>query len=78
MGPQQSCMQRRKHLKTCQQCTDDVSFENLKNAVIYGSTLASFCVEKFGTKRMEELKKTEVYHRLQEFKNLTQFEIELS
>ena len=58
--------------------TDDVSFENLKNAVIYGSTLASFCVEKFGTKRMEELKKTEVYHRLQEFKNLTQFEIELS
>lgn len=58
--------------------TNDVSFENLKNAVIYGSTLASFCVEKFGTERMEVLKKTEVYHRLQEFKNLTQFEIELS
>ena len=58
--------------------TDDVSFENLKNAVIYGSTLASFCVEKFGTERMESLKKKEVYHRLQEFKNLTQFEIELS
>lgn len=58
--------------------TGDTSFENLKNAVIYGSTLASFCVEKFGTERMIDLGGDEVYKRLQEFKNLTQFEIELS
>jgi Sugar kinases, ribokinase family len=58
--------------------TNDFSFENMKNAVIYGSTLASFCVEKFGTERMQGLKTDEVYQRLQEFKNLTQFEIELS
>jgi len=58
--------------------SNDFSFENIKNAVIYGSTLASFCVEKFGTQRMENLDHQEVYLRLQEFKNLTQFEIELS
>ena len=58
--------------------TNDFSFENLKNAVIYGSTLASFCVEKFGTERMQNLNHQEVFSRLQEFKNLTQFEIELS
>ena len=58
--------------------TNDFSFENMKNAVIYGSTLASFCVEKFGTQRMQNLDHQEVYLRLQEFKNLTQFEIELS
>ena len=58
--------------------TDDLSFENMKNAVIYGSTLASFCVEKFGTERMENLKSDEVHKRLQQFKALTQFEIELT
>lgn len=58
--------------------SNDFSFENMKNAVIYGSTLASFCVEKFGTQRMKNLNHEEVYLRLQEFKNLTQFEIELS
>ena len=58
--------------------SNDFSFENMKNAVIYGSTLASFCVEKFGTERMQNLDHQEVYLRLQEFKNLTQFEIELS
>jgi len=57
--------------------TGDVSFENMKNAVIYGSTLASFCVEKFGTERMLNLTQDEVNKRLQQFKNLTQFEIEL-
>ena len=50
----------------------------MKNAVIYGSTLASFCVEKFGTERMENLQADEVHKRLQQFKQLTQFEIELS
>jgi sugar/nucleoside kinase (ribokinase family) len=58
--------------------TNDLSFDNMKNAVIYGSTLASFCVEKFGTERMVNLSSDEVYQRLQQFKNLTQFEIELS
>ena len=58
--------------------TEDISFENMKNAIIYGSNLASFCVEKFGTERMENLTRDEVYKRLQQFKNLTQFEIELS
>ncbi|MCB0461920.1 MAG: bifunctional hydroxymethylpyrimidine kinase/phosphomethylpyrimidine kinase [Flavobacteriaceae bacterium] len=57
--------------------TEDTSFENMKNAVIYGSTLASFCVEKFGTQRMISLKADEVHKRLQQFKNLTQFEIVL-
>ncbi|WP_435261141.1 PfkB family carbohydrate kinase [Tenacibaculum sp. nBUS_03] len=58
--------------------TEDISFENMKNAIIYGSNLASFCVEKFGTQRMEELTKDEVQERLQAFKELTQFDIELS
>ncbi|MCH7525476.1 MAG: bifunctional hydroxymethylpyrimidine kinase/phosphomethylpyrimidine kinase [Bacteroidetes bacterium] len=57
--------------------TGDVSFENMKNAVIYGSTLASFCVEKFGTERMENLSSKDVQKRLQQFKQLTQFEIKL-
>src|SRR5690554_1012375 len=55
--------------------TEDYSFENMKTAVIYGSTLASFCVEKFGTERMEELQDREVYQRLDQFKQLTKFEI---
>ncbi|MDX1773076.1 sugar/nucleoside kinase (ribokinase family) [Oceanihabitans sediminis] len=58
--------------------TGDVSFENMKNAVIYGSALASFCVEKFGTQRMEDLSSREVHERLQQFKSLTQFDIELT
>jgi sugar/nucleoside kinase (ribokinase family) len=58
--------------------TKDVSFENMKNAIIYGSNLASFCVEKFGTQRMEELTEDEVRERLEAFKQLTQFDIEIS
>ncbi|MCL6217936.1 PfkB family carbohydrate kinase [Zunongwangia pacifica] len=57
--------------------TNDISFENLKNAIIYGSNLASFCVEKFGTERMNNLSKEDVNMRLEEFKKLTQFKIEL-
>jgi sugar/nucleoside kinase (ribokinase family) len=57
--------------------TEDYTFENMKNAVIYGSTLASFCVEKFGTERMKKLNEKEVYHRLNQFKQLTQFDIVL-
>jgi sugar/nucleoside kinase (ribokinase family) len=58
--------------------TEDISFDNMKNAIIYGSNLASFCVEKFGTQRMEELTKEEVTERLEAFKQLTQFDIEIS
>lgn len=56
----------------------NVSFNNMKNAIIHGSNLASFCVEKFGTQRMENLDKQEVNARLQQFKMLTQFDIELT
>ena len=57
--------------------SEDVSFENMKNAIIHGSNLASFCVEKFGTERMVDLNKEDVYARLQQFKSLTQFDIKL-
>ena len=55
----------------------NISFENMKNAIIYGSNLASFCVEKFGTERMVGLEKVEVTNRLKQFKSLTQFDIEI-
>lgn len=58
--------------------SSNVSFRNMKNAIIYGSNLASFCVEKFGTTRMEDLNDKEVVERLQQFKMLTQFDIELT
>lgn len=58
--------------------TEDYSFENMKKAVIYGSALASFCVEKFGTERMVNLKADDVRKRLHAFKQLTQFDIELT
>ncbi len=57
--------------------THDISFENMKRAVIYGSNFASFCVEKFGTERMIDLSQKEIQTRLKQFKQLTQFEIEL-
>ena len=57
--------------------SENISFENMKNAVIYGSNLASFCVEKFGTERMEHLQHEEVVSRLKQFKALTQFDISL-
>ena len=57
--------------------SENISFGNMKNAIIYGSNLASFCVEKFGTERMKTLTKAEVAIRLQQFKSLTQFDIEI-
>lgn len=57
--------------------TEDVSFENMKNALIHGSNLASFCVEKFGTERMQTLTSKEVNDRLTSFKNLTKYEMEI-
>ena len=58
--------------------THDIAFENMKRAVIYGSNLASFSVEKFGTERMENLSHEEIQNRLKQFKELTQFEIKLN
>ncbi|PHQ30667.1 PfkB family carbohydrate kinase [Leeuwenhoekiella nanhaiensis] len=55
----------------------DYSFENMKRAIIYGSNLASFCVEKFGTERMQQLRPEEIETRLHKFKALTQFNLDL-
>lgn len=57
--------------------TKDYSFENMKRAVIIGSAMASFCVEKFGTERMNGLAKEEVSQRISEFVDLVQFDIQL-
>ncbi len=58
--------------------TGDYSYENMKNAIINGSALASFCVEKFGPERLLKLSNSEVHQRLQQFKSLTQFDIKLT
>ncbi|MFH1004214.1 MAG: PfkB family carbohydrate kinase [Bacteroidota bacterium] len=57
--------------------TKDISFKNMKRAIIFGSAMASFCVEKFGTERLVELEHQEVNKRVQEFVNLVQFDISL-
>lgn len=54
--------------------TDDLSFENMKRAVIYGSAMASFTVEKFGVERLLELNKKIIHERLDSFKKLSSFE----
>jgi sugar/nucleoside kinase (ribokinase family) len=55
----------------------DVSFDNMKRAIIFGSAIASFCVEKFGIERLLELSDEEVEERVQEFIDLVQFDISL-
>jgi len=55
--------------------SNDISFDNMKRAIIYGSALASFCVEKFGTERLIGLSARDVEYRVQEFVELVQFEI---
>lgn len=57
--------------------TKDISFENMKTAIIVGSAMASFCVEKFGTERLKEITKTDIDRRLQEFVQLVNFDIAL-
>jgi sugar/nucleoside kinase (ribokinase family) len=57
--------------------TNDISFDNMKRAIIYGSAMASFCVEKFGTERLLNLSKEELEDRVHEFIDLVQFEISL-
>jgi sugar/nucleoside kinase (ribokinase family) len=56
---------------------NDTSFDAMKRAVIYGSAMASFCVEKFGLERMKELTEAQVDQRVQQFVELTDFEITL-
>ncbi|MFB0906705.1 MAG: sugar/nucleoside kinase (ribokinase family) [Spirosomataceae bacterium] len=55
--------------------TDDLSFENMKRAIIYGSAMASFCVEKFGTERILNLTESDIDNRVMEFVQLASFEI---
>lgn len=57
--------------------TKNYSFDNMKRAIIYGSALASFTVEKFGVERISELDQRDLAHRLEVFKTLTNFDIEL-
>jgi len=57
--------------------TGDTSFENMKTAIIVGSALASFCVEKFGTTRLKEITKEDLHDRLLQFKELTNYQVEL-
>ena len=57
--------------------TGDVSFDNMKRGIIVGSALASFCVEKFGPTRLKEIGQQEISERIQQFKNLVNFDIEL-
>ena len=57
--------------------TKDISFENMKTAIIVGSAMASFCVEKFGPERMKEITKEDIDTRLSEFVQLVNFDIDL-
>ena len=57
--------------------TKDISFENMKTAIIVGSAMASFCVEKFGTQRLREINKADIDSRLDEFEPLENFDIQL-
>lgn len=55
----------------------DISFENMKRGIIVGSAMASFCVEKFGPTRLKEVNLRDINRRIEQFKDLVSFEIEL-
>ena len=57
--------------------TKDFSFEGMKSAIVIGSAIASFCVEKFGTTRLKELNKSDIDERVQQFVELVNFDIAL-
>ena len=57
--------------------TKDISFDNMKTAIIVGSAMASFCVEKFGTARLKEISKEQINDRIQQFVELVNFDISL-
>lgn len=58
--------------------TKDISFENMKSAIIVGSAMASFCVEKFGTTRLREISRHDIESRIQQFRDLVNFDIQLA
>jgi sugar/nucleoside kinase (ribokinase family) len=53
--------------------TDDISFENMRRAIVHGSAMASFCVEKFGTERLFEITEADLASRVNEFRELASF-----
>lgn len=55
--------------------TDDISFANMKRAIIHGSAMASFCVEKFSIERMKDLSEKDIADRIQAFKSLSHFDL---
>ena len=55
--------------------TKDITFENMKRAVVYGSVLASFCVERFGTKNLEKITQEQINYRVNKFVNLVNFDL---
>jgi sugar/nucleoside kinase (ribokinase family) len=57
--------------------TKNISFDNMKTAIVVGSALASFCVEKFGPTRLKEITKADIDSRIAEFVQLANFDIEL-
>ena len=57
--------------------TGDISFDNMKRGIIVGSAMASFCVEKFGPTRLKEVTSEDISSRIQQFKDLVSFDIEL-
>jgi sugar/nucleoside kinase (ribokinase family) len=57
--------------------TKDISFDNMKRAIIFGSAMASFTVERFGTERLIGLSQADVDERVQEFVDIVQFDIDL-
>lgn len=57
--------------------TKDISFENMKTAIIVGSAMASYCVEKFGPERLKEITPEDIHTRIEQFVNLVNFDIEL-
>lgn len=57
--------------------TGDISFENMKRAIIFGSAMASFTVEKFGTEGLQSIQNSELNDRIRQFSNLVQFDIDL-
>ena len=58
--------------------TKDISFENMKTAIIIGSAMASYCVEKFGPQKLKEISKQDIENRIQQFVELVNFDIELT
>jgi sugar/nucleoside kinase (ribokinase family) len=55
--------------------TDDTSFENMKRAIIYGSAMASFCVQKFSIEQLLELDPIAIQKRVQQFAQLVRFDV---